>query len=506
MLVKKYLVAVVSLPAGVFQPYSGVKTSVLVMDKRLAKTSDSILFVKIASDGFGLGAQRRAVTLNDLPEAKRLLAAWMESLRDGTPFEVGGAANVQVVEKTKIGAGGDYNLSAGRYVAAASINTEWPMLPLREICEFKSGLWKGEKEPLRTVKILRNTNFTKTGFLNTADVVEHPVEERQLESRRLEYGDIILEKSGGGPTQPVGRVALFNIKQGEYSYSNFTARIRVVDDRANPIFVWLLLNSLYQSGRTELMQKQTSGIRNLDNAAYQSIEIPLPPLAVQQEIVAEIEGYQKIIDGARQVVENYKPRIDVRPEWPMVEIGEVCKPEYGFTASAQDTGTHRFIRITDIGENGHLKANDAKYINLTPEAERSTLSAGDLLVARTGATFGKTMIFSGETPSVFASYLIRLRFPKDLVLPSYYWAFAQSGEYWTQAQALVTGGGQPQFNGNALVSVKFPLPGLETQRAIVAEIEEEQRLVDASKALIQRFEAKSKAAISRVWGEDAAMS
>ena len=61
MLVKNYLVAVVSLPAGVFQPYSGVKTSVLILDRRLAKASDSVLFVKIASDGFGLGAQRRAV-------------------------------------------------------------------------------------------------------------------------------------------------------------------------------------------------------------------------------------------------------------------------------------------------------------------------------------------------------------------------------------------------------------------------------------------------------------
>ena len=53
-----------------------------------------------------------------------------------------------------------------------------------------------------------------------------------------------------------------------------------------------------------------------------TISIPLPPLEVQQEIVAEIEGYQRVIDGARAVVENYRPRIAVDPEWPMVNLGE----------------------------------------------------------------------------------------------------------------------------------------------------------------------------------------
>ena len=55
----------------------------------------------------------------------------------------------------------------------------------------------------------------------------------------------------------------------------------------------------------------------------QNFQIPLPPLEVQREIVAEIEGYQKVIDGARAVVENYRPRIDVDPEWPMAAFGDV---------------------------------------------------------------------------------------------------------------------------------------------------------------------------------------
>ena len=69
LLVEKYLVAVVSLPAGVFNPYSGVKTSILILDKALARQSTSIGFFKIENDGFGLGAQRREIAKNDLPQA-----------------------------------------------------------------------------------------------------------------------------------------------------------------------------------------------------------------------------------------------------------------------------------------------------------------------------------------------------------------------------------------------------------------------------------------------------
>jgi type I restriction enzyme M protein len=77
-LVEDSLVAVVSLPAGVFKPYSGVKTSILLLDKKLARRADKILFLKIAADGFDLGDQRREIAANDLPEAERVMKAWFK--------------------------------------------------------------------------------------------------------------------------------------------------------------------------------------------------------------------------------------------------------------------------------------------------------------------------------------------------------------------------------------------------------------------------------------------
>ncbi len=84
MLVEEYLVAVVSLPAGVFQPYSGVKTSVLILDKALAKKTDCIAFFKVENDGFDLGAQRRPIDKDDLPQASAEIGEYLRRLRAGS--------------------------------------------------------------------------------------------------------------------------------------------------------------------------------------------------------------------------------------------------------------------------------------------------------------------------------------------------------------------------------------------------------------------------------------
>ncbi len=108
MLVDNYLYAVVSLPAGVFNPYSGVKTSILLIDKELSKINQEILFVKVDNDGFGLGAQRNAVKGGQLDDAIEILIQF----KSGTFSE---SEIAHVVNKSLIASNGDYNLSGERY-------------------------------------------------------------------------------------------------------------------------------------------------------------------------------------------------------------------------------------------------------------------------------------------------------------------------------------------------------------------------------------------------------
>src|SRR3989339_401182 len=104
MLVENSLVAVVSLPAGCFNPYAGVKTSILILDKSLAKAADTIAFFKVKNDGFGLGAQRRAFDKNDLPQVQAELTAYLQALRAKASTEsiLAVTSTAQIVPKEKI--------------------------------------------------------------------------------------------------------------------------------------------------------------------------------------------------------------------------------------------------------------------------------------------------------------------------------------------------------------------------------------------------------------------
>ena len=499
LLVEESLVAVISLPSGVFQPYSGVKTSILILDKVLAPKADNIAFFKVENDGYDLGAQRRPIDKDDLPAVTDEVDWFLRRLRKG---ETVGDYNFQkghIASKIKIATDGEYNLSGERYSVAEITPSRWPVVKLSEVCDINPDTIVPATEYPNSTVFYADISSVSNGdgrFLgyNKVGSSEAPSRAR----RGIREGDILL--STVRPNLKAFTI-LKEAPERAIASTGF-AVLRVRPDIAEPRLILALIRS-DESVRQMIAMMGKGSYPSINQSDVASIEVPLPPLEVQREIVAEIEGYQRVLDGARAVVENYRPHFNVDPDWPLVAIQDFAKPQYGFTASAQDQGDARFIRITDISEGGFLNSEEQKFIDLTSQSKEALLSRGDILVARTGATYGKTMLFDEDYPAVFASYLIRLRFPSDVVDPHYYWAFAQSDNYWNQAKVLMTGGGQPQFNGNAIKQVKLPLPPLATQHAIVADIEAEQALVQANRELIRRFERKIETAIAQVWHMEA---
>lgn len=165
------------------------------------------------------------------------------------------------------------------------------------------------------VGVIRNTNFTKEGALDDSDIAYLHVEAKKLEKRRLQFGDVILEKSGGGPKQPVGRVILFDKTEGVFSFSNFTAALRVRDPQSLDFrFLHKFLHWTYVSGITEGMQSHSTGIRNLDGDAYKAIKINFPPLPEQQRIVTlldeSFDGIATARTNAEQSLQNARAIFD----------------------------------------------------------------------------------------------------------------------------------------------------------------------------------------------------
>ena len=212
-------------------------------------------------------------------------------------------------------------------------------------------------------------------------------------------------------------------------------------------------------------------------STYSQFEIPVPPLPVQQEIVRILDSFtelqnelQKELEERKKQYQNCLNRVfeDVSEDnW--IELGDMARFSYGLTDTAKDSGDTRFIRITDIADNGHLN-NLPKYILSSQAAEKYRLHKGDLVMARTGATYGKTLYIDNDEPAVYASFLIKIML-SDRLDSRYYWHFTHSKFYWNQADSLATHGGQPQFNSNALSCIKVPVVSIDEQKKVADKLD-----------------------------------
>ena len=150
-------------------------------------------------------------------------------------------------------------------------------------------------------------------------------------------------------------------------------------------------------------------------------------------------------------------------------LGDVCESiTYGVTASAVATNVGlRFLRITDITEDG-VNWTRVPSCKISPQEHLgSSLADGDIVVARTGGTVGKSFLVSEPPDAVCASYLLRLRPNLEEVLPEYVQLFMQSAAYWKQLMEAAQGAAQPNVNGTTLAAIKLPVPLKYEQASVV---------------------------------------
>lgn len=173
----------------------------------------------------------------------------------------------------------------------------WTEIPLNEILERSiGGVWGSEPgTDQEEVLVVRSTEFTKNGYLNFNTGVKRSIKTSQLSSRELREGDILLEKSGGGPEQPVGRVVFVESDIPAKSVcSNFIQLLTPSIDAAVPRFVFLIMWMWHSQNKTLEYQAQTTGIRNLRTADYLEQKVLLPPLAEQiriVDVVSSVDAY-----------------------------------------------------------------------------------------------------------------------------------------------------------------------------------------------------------------------
>ncbi len=510
MLVENSLVAVISLPAGCFNPYSGVKTSILILDKSLAKKAQNIAFFKVTNDGFGLGAQRRAIEKNDLPDVlagiKEYLNMDRQDEQDKSKTsclscssmlnDLVGRGLALVVAKEKIAANGDYNLSGERYrEEIGGKKHDWPMVELGKFARLINGRAYKQEELLTEgpTPVLRVGNFfSNRGWYYSNLELE--------EDKYCNAGDLLYAWSASfGPRIWEGPRAI-------YHYHIW--KVEPTDD-IDKMFLFHLL-----AADSEKIKAEGNGIAmvHATKGGMEQRKFPLPPLEVQKEIVAEIEGYQKVINGARAILDHYRPHIPIHPDWPMVELGEIVD-ELESGVSVNSTS-----KPTDEGEVGILKTSCVTSGVFQPEQHKTVVS-NELTRVRCPVKRNTIIISRMNTEAlVGANAYVDKNYPR-LFMPDRLWqtvisrrdvevryiqVVLASDACRSRISAVCggTSGSMKNISKPQLLSLKIPLPPLATQQQIVAEIEAEQALVAANRELITRFEQKIQATLARVWGEE----
>jgi len=500
MLIENYLWAVVSLPAGVFNPYSGVKTSILFMDKSLSKRIDKILFVKIENDGFDLGAQRRPIDNNDLPLALKCLNIYKSKIVN-KKSKIENNEIAHAVPKSQIAKSGDYNLSGDRYREFEHHKTtEWPMISLGDVCEIDP-----PKKHLSQLSRDLEVSFVPMADLNAKQKYFVPIQIRSLKDVVKGYtyfkdNDVLLAKIT--PCFENGKAA---ITRGLKNGIGFGSTEFIVLRPSDRILPDLLYHFISQPAFVE------NGINHMTGSAGQQrisvdfvkcFKIPLPPLEVQEKIVSEIDGYQKIIDAARQIVENYKPTIKINPDWPMVSIDSICDLMTGGTPKSTvkeyyENGDIKWLVSGDI----HLgEIYDCPHRITKAGLENSNarfLPVNSVLIALNGQGKTRGTVAMLRTKATCNQSIVSIN-PKDInsLIPEFLFIVLK-GMY--QEIRNITGDNQRSGLCMRIIKdIKIPMAPLPKQKQIVAEIEAEQKIVNDNKKLIEIFEQKIKDTISQI--------
>jgi type I restriction enzyme M protein len=507
MLVENYLYAVVSLPAGVFNPYSGVKTSILLMDKELAKKSKEILFVKIDNDGYNLGAQRNAVKGGQLEVTIENVAKFKVNIIENKEFK--NSDTIYTVSKIEIGKNGDYNLSGERYRSDSKSATVYKETFLKDVAEIIRGITFGKRDQQAeaskdTIKVATTKAAQENGIVSEA-LYHVPKIFLKDKSKLLRNGDILM--STANSLNLLGRTTYVNHVDNETSFGAFMTLLRADSDNVLPVYLLHMLRTEKAKNYYYSNANTTTNISNLTFEDLGNFSFPLPPLSIQQQIVTEIEAYQKIIDGAKMVVENYKPKIEIDPEWDMVELGQfVIYSQTGLVKNKTEQSAENetaYLKMDSITYDGNLLLEKAVRVKASKEELKAyTLTKGDFLfnTRNTPDLVGKSTVFFGEEKEyLFNNNILRLRF-NDKLNPVYVNSLLNTDGYKKIIRSFVDGTTSvAALYPKNYLSVKIPVPGIKIQNEIVKLIEKEQALIKSNKELIEIFEQKIKDVINKIW-------
>mgnify|MGYP001561779903 CR=1 FL=1 len=485
---------VVSLPSGVFNPYAGVKTSILFFDKSKKDNYDEILFVKVENDGFDLGAQRKSLDKNDLPDTLKIINIWKKSQKVESKKAI-------YVNTDKINQGNGYILMGERYVTNIVSTGKWEELSLPEVfTEIKNGKNVQQTDETGKYRVSRiqtiadgTVNLEKTKWTN----------DEVLDKDFLQEGDILLSHINS--IEHLAKTAIFTGISEKVVHGINLLKLRPDRTKVIPEYASHILKSDSFINIARSFAQRAVNQASINTASLKTIKIPVPPLAIQKQIVAVLDSYQNIIGAAKQIVSSWKPKIDIGTKWEikkLVDIAEVTSSKRIFQNEYVPEGIP-FYRTKEIVEmylgkqiTIDLYISRNKYQEISKKYD--VPKQGDILVSAVG-TIGYSWVVPDNREFYFKDG--NLLWLKNIRADSNFIQLVIDSLFRT-INELTVGGAYKALTIIKLKQVDIPLPPIEIQKQIVEKIEAERKLVEGNKKLIEIYQLKIKEKIERLWTEN----
>ena len=472
MLIEDSLVAVISLPKGVFNPYSDVKTSILILNRPLNRKIQDILFLRIENDGFDLGDTRRPIDKNDIPETLQLAKEWIKANQTDAKFPM--TQQGFVVAKEKILKRSDYNLQRDTYKEGTERSSEFETKCLGEILDIQYG-------KRITIKKDEGTLYPVYGG-----------GEESFRTDRFSHSDTIVIARFAMSEQCVrfvgGRFYLLD--------SGFTVCVK---DEYKDKLLQDFINQLLLNSQSRIFGCSRGNAQdNIDIDKFKELKIPLPPIDLQKSIAGEISEYRNIVNHSKKVVGLFKPYIPNDESSVEVQLGQICK--IGGKITSQVNPALPYIGADSIETNtGRLLKLDSAKVQMV-NGPIYEFKDRRVLYSKIRPYLNKTTTVNIH--GYCSSDMYPLEVDESKCLIEYLEAFLLSASFNEKIRKHYERASIPKINREQLFSTKMPLPSLSVQKTIVEHINKEKSIIFDLNDISNKFEERIDDLLDTIWEDD----
>ena len=482
-LIKDSLVGIISLPKGVFLPYSAVKTSILILDKKLSKERNHIFYINIENDGYSLNNNRKPIKDNDLPIA-------LENLANNNYFKV---LKKEILNKENI------SFVYTDYIKEKKLqNQKYTKEKLSNLVEIFSGSRQKGGSLEDGIPSIGGAQIGKYGEI-LQDKMVYISEEHfnKMNKGQLKKGDVLIVKDGA----TTGKIGLYKGEFTKAAINEHVFGLRVNNKILDKFLYFLMMGQTFQAKVKPMIQGIIGGI----NLKFSNLEIPLPSIEKQFEIVNELNSYEKIIEGSRQIILNYAPVLEQEKDWQTVELGDVTELiKRGITPKYTESNGTTVLNQKCIRGNSISYELSRKHDHHEKKiASEKYLQNGDVLVNSTGVgTLGRVAQFFGENNKNTVDSHITIVRPNKKIFEDYFFGLSMIMVEKIISKSGEGSTGQTELSRDRLSKIKISFPkSFEEQKMISDKIRLERNYINNNMSLIETFSKKIENKVNKIWSD-----